>query len=361
MPICVADVESDDVRWIWDRRIPSGALTILQGHPNTGKSLLSIDLAARISRGKAMPEDSHPGLGKSRPVLFIAPEDDAKSVLCPRLERAGADLRQILFLSHDEIDDLRHDPLLLVTHLESLEPALVVADPITALIGTSSEKQIRRSLEQWKEAAGQSESGILLIRHFQKVVRGNVNAYGLGSIALSAIARSTLSMETVCEKKREAILSVTKFNYAFPPAHLRLRVGATVEWQGVSARGVTDLLGDLSRPLREEAKEALILLLAEGPVKVQKLKKASKQHGVSWGTLIRAKQELGIVSKRHGFGMGSHGTWELPDDPEIQARKAELKKQQIDQLVDDLQLPPAAPGQRRPVRRRYSGLGVRRP
>jgi hypothetical protein len=53
---CLGDVEPEGVRWLWPGRIPSGKLTILSGDPGLGKSFLTIDLAARVSRGMPWPD-----------------------------------------------------------------------------------------------------------------------------------------------------------------------------------------------------------------------------------------------------------------------------------------------------------------
>ncbi|RPI83297.1 MAG: hypothetical protein EHM42_08555, partial [Planctomycetaceae bacterium] len=41
--------------WLWPRRIPARALTLLAGGVGSGKSFLACDLAARISRGAPWP------------------------------------------------------------------------------------------------------------------------------------------------------------------------------------------------------------------------------------------------------------------------------------------------------------------
>ncbi len=168
MPIRMNDVQPEPTAWLWESRIPVGALTILQGYPNCGKSSLTIDLAARVSRGDAMPMDQRPGSGVGRPVLFIAPEDSTAGVLHARLTRAGACSDEIIFLSPEEIDGLRDKPSRLVAYIDEFRPALVVVDPVTAVIGTGSEKQVRQVLRPWAMAAEQSQTSIVLVRHFQK-------------------------------------------------------------------------------------------------------------------------------------------------------------------------------------------------
>ena len=45
--------------WLWPRRIPARALTLLAGDVGSGKSFLACDLAARISRGAPWPDCPH--------------------------------------------------------------------------------------------------------------------------------------------------------------------------------------------------------------------------------------------------------------------------------------------------------------
>ena len=46
-----SDVTVEPVRWLFPGWIPRGALTLLEGEPDNGKSTLTLDLAARVSRG----------------------------------------------------------------------------------------------------------------------------------------------------------------------------------------------------------------------------------------------------------------------------------------------------------------------
>jgi hypothetical protein len=44
------------VRWLWPDRIPLGRITLLVSDPGLGKSLLALDIAARVSRGSPWPD-----------------------------------------------------------------------------------------------------------------------------------------------------------------------------------------------------------------------------------------------------------------------------------------------------------------
>src|SRR5262245_53385165 len=75
------------VDWLWQARIPLGALTVLDGDPGLGKSTVTLDLAARVSRGDVMPDGS-PGPAASG-VVLLSSEDDVARVIRPRLSSAG--------------------------------------------------------------------------------------------------------------------------------------------------------------------------------------------------------------------------------------------------------------------------------
>jgi archaellum biogenesis ATPase FlaH len=48
-------VIEESVEWLWEGRIPLAKLTVIDGDPGTGKSAVTIDLAARVSTGRDMP------------------------------------------------------------------------------------------------------------------------------------------------------------------------------------------------------------------------------------------------------------------------------------------------------------------
>lgn len=46
------DITREQLEWLWPGRIPLGKLTLLAGDPGLGKSFVTLDLAARVSRGE---------------------------------------------------------------------------------------------------------------------------------------------------------------------------------------------------------------------------------------------------------------------------------------------------------------------
>src|SRR5262249_21386903 len=52
----LANATSQPVRWLWQQRLPLTGLTLLDGDHGTGKSLLSLRIAAAVSSGSPMPD-----------------------------------------------------------------------------------------------------------------------------------------------------------------------------------------------------------------------------------------------------------------------------------------------------------------
>ena len=67
------------LRWLWPERIPLGKVTVFAGLPGQGKSLATVDIAARLTRGAEYPDVANP-MPPSE-VWLVAGEDDPEDVL----------------------------------------------------------------------------------------------------------------------------------------------------------------------------------------------------------------------------------------------------------------------------------------
>src|SRR5437763_1943940 len=143
-------VRSEPVRWLWWPYLPRGKLALLDGDPGVGKSLLAIDLAARLSRGGPLP-DGTPA-GRPHVTLLLGAEDDAADTTRPRAEAAGADLDRVIAVTGPSRTPLSFpdDVMELAKLVRAHRPDLIVIDPITAFlpprIAASSDQCVRRVL-----------------------------------------------------------------------------------------------------------------------------------------------------------------------------------------------------------------------
>jgi hypothetical protein len=114
----VSELASRPVAWLWSGRLPLGRVVIFEGDPGLGKSLVTLDLYARLSTGRPFP-DGQPGPGPA-PAIIINADDTIR----PRLEALGADLASLFVLDLEHLDVA--EPLRLPSQVGFLDEALGV-------------------------------------------------------------------------------------------------------------------------------------------------------------------------------------------------------------------------------------------
>src|SRR6516225_11459229 len=97
--ILLSTVTPQRVEWLSPGRIPLSKLTIIDGDPGLGKSVLTLELAARVSRGLAMPGDEAGDNRDPADVVILSAEDGIEDTIVPRLDAAGADRSRIRALN----------------------------------------------------------------------------------------------------------------------------------------------------------------------------------------------------------------------------------------------------------------------
>jgi RecA-family ATPase len=139
-----------------------GKLSMFDGDPELGKSLITLDLCARLTTGRPLPDGS-PALEPSN-VIVLNGEDTAMDTIAPRLRAAGANLDRVFIFHKDFLD--RSGPFRLPTHTTILDHALqdthavlVVLDPIVAFLDTCiqivSDRSVRLALAPLADLAAQ--------------------------------------------------------------------------------------------------------------------------------------------------------------------------------------------------------------
>lgn len=124
----LSDVHPETVKWLWEGRIPFGKVTLLESEPGVGKSTLTLDLAARVSRGAPLPLMKTQG--EPANVILYSGDDGLADTVRPRLDAAGADLSRI-YAVDSEIDE---------ADVARLKPDLIVLDPLAGYIALSAER-----------------------------------------------------------------------------------------------------------------------------------------------------------------------------------------------------------------------------
>src|SRR5262249_12574418 len=76
-------VPHTETRWRGRNYPPRGKLTLIDGDPGLGKSFLSLDVAARVTKGRPFPVNPEPA--EPGRVLLVSCEDSLSDVIAPRL------------------------------------------------------------------------------------------------------------------------------------------------------------------------------------------------------------------------------------------------------------------------------------
>ena len=63
--------------WLWPGRLARGKLSIFEGDPGVGKSLVTLDLCARVTTGRPFPDGS-PGSAPAN-VIILTTEDEGEA------------------------------------------------------------------------------------------------------------------------------------------------------------------------------------------------------------------------------------------------------------------------------------------
>jgi hypothetical protein len=142
-------IQPERMGWVWRDRIPDEAITWILGQPNNAKSLLTIEIAACATTGKAWPDGTENTMG-AVDVLMLCFEDSLSKQVVPRLIAAGADLTRIKFLdrksfrthldgdpepSKKGLDLTEHLPALLEILKANPQFKLIIVDPIRDIFG----------------------------------------------------------------------------------------------------------------------------------------------------------------------------------------------------------------------------------
>jgi hypothetical protein len=344
-----SDVVPTALDWLWPRYLARGKLAILDGDPEMGKSLVTLDLIARLSRGGPLPDGSPlPRPGTS---LLLSVEDGAADTIRPRAEAAGADLSRLVLPTFDDrVPRLPADTAALEDLVRTCSADLVVIDPLMAFlppgVAANLDQCVRQALTPLAGLAARTGCAVLFVRHLTKAGRERAVHRGQGSMGIMGAVRTALFAAPHPDDPAARVLAVAKHNLGRRPPALGYRVAESaaglpvVEWTGpvdVTADGLCRKTEKPERglPVRDRAVEWLRRELAGGPRKAADVFAAAAAAGIPERTLERAKAALRASSHRTWDHQESRGEWYWYDPDAPWPKDAPFKK--------PLELPPLEP------------------
>ena len=335
LPAC--DVAENPIRWLWPGRLALGKLAVIEGDPGLGKSLVTFDLCARLSRGLPLPDGAV--LPEACSSLVLNAEDGGDTVRS-RLVGLGADLGRV-YLMEGEAPHLPSEVGVLEAALERAGARLLVLDPLLAFldakVSSGNDQSVRRALAPLARLAARRSCAVLLVRHLNKQGGKQAVYRGGGAIGLVGVCRSAWVVGRDPMDAGRCVLAQVKNNLAGQQPSLAYEVGGEppesprLRWLGPSRWSADEVVGGLTRGWqRAQARAFLQALLRDGPRLARDVWVEAQKRGLSERTMKRAKKELGVRSEKGLLNGAQRDYW-------IQAGQELPTELRVPRLSDDLE------------------------
>lgn len=283
---------------------------ILEGEPGSGKSTLLGEIAACITTGKDFCGITPDVTGD---VLFFAIEDNPSTVFKTRARLQGADFKRIdLVNTFLALDDEGFDYL--EEALSRKNYALVIIDTLTASLAgmkMNDGGDMSKLLRKLTDIGRTHKTTFLVVRHFRKAGAENAGHIGMGSIAITGGARSSMMLKQCTENENKRYFAHNKSNglkkgktltFIIQDAPNENTEIGKLTWTGTSDLTSDDLLCMKKKQETEldRAKTFIRKILSNGSVKSKVIEEEALDNEISMKTLNRAKAELKIKPKKVG-------------------------------------------------------------
>jgi len=312
-----SDIKPEPIDWLWPGRVAIGKLTMLAGEPGLGKSQLTCWVSAAVTTGGRWPGNE--GTASIGSAIILSAEDDAADTVRPRLDAAGADVSRVYIVSAVRVDDgsrrsfnIQADLVLLEQEIKRIgDVRLVVIDPVSSYLGrvdSHKNAELRAVLEPIGEMASRMGVAVVAVTHLSKGGSGGANNRIIGSIAFVAAARAAFIVCRDPDDSERRLFLPTKNNLGREGDGIGFRVGVQLTPSGILAPSIfwdadpvkmsaDDVLaaGDRGEVTSgDEAEDFLRDLLVAGPVPTKTVKAEAGAAELSWATVRRAKDRIGV-------------------------------------------------------------------
>lgn len=323
VPTRLSEVSAELVSWLWLGWIPEGSVTVLEGNPGVGKTLITLDLAARVSTGRTMP-DGQPGPGKPAAVVLVTRDDVTRTVM-PRLDIVGADMTRIDHLPRDG-DHLPTDADLgaIFGAVVAAKARLVVLDPLLTIVPPSdasyTDQDLRSTLTKLARLAARTRAAILVTRDVYGVEEDHLWERGdgiwtIGGVWTRLVAgpdpaddRGTVLRRMASDRSTTKSVASVQFAVEVNVAGVPAIAWNTPPHAHESTRRRTRPRRQ-RRPALDAAVEFLRELLADGPLSMAEVAQAADSASITVPTLRRAKALLEVESKKQGQPGSDSQAW----------------------------------------------------
>jgi len=325
-------IQAKPIEWMWKGYLAKGKLTMLNGEPSHGKSLVSIDIAARLTCQKPWP-DGVPNEIPPSSVLLLTEEEDPEDTIKPRFLAAGGDPAKLMTLNMG-VDFFRVE-----AHTERLrklieqnapDTRLIILDPVSdyTLVDAHKDSEVRPMLTKLVRLAGDLEIAVLGINHLNKKTELSAMHRVSGARAWVSVARLNFLVGKDDEGDLRHLVPL-KVNVSADGGSLDYKIQATqivdgtltigsipqIVWTGRGTVTADDLTAPKDRGRANAAEIFLHEKLADGEWHdASLLMKEGKSLGISEDKLGRTRKKMGGDFRR--VGQPARVEWRLrPIEP----------------------------------------------
>jgi hypothetical protein len=209
-PIITLDEMGDEdgvmkaLRYAWEPLLPLGKLAHFAGKSSEGKTPVTMDIIARVSRGGEFPNGAANGFGGPRKTILFNIEDGWEDTILPRYRLAGGAkgmlryIRGVRITKGESFDKalvaLDRDISRICERARQIEDlGLIVIDPITNYLGKmkmNAEEEVRSILTPLAGIAEELDIVVITVGHLNKSQAADPLQRIMGATAFVGVARS---------------------------------------------------------------------------------------------------------------------------------------------------------------------------
>jgi len=352
-------IKPESTTWVYEGRIPERDITIICGDPDVGKSMITHDIAARLTRGQLE------GVYKNEPinVLLASAEDSASHTIIPRFIAAGGNLKNLHIVKTQigEYDGggfkLPDDLILLVDEAKRVSAKILIIDPLmshlSSELNANNDQHIRQALGVLPEFAAANDMTFIIVCHLNKNESSQVKYRIGGSLGIFAVPRSVLLAGEDPEDEEKRVLVHIKCNVGEKAPTLSYSLerriievdGALIETGGIAWHGDKDGITAESvlchrkdpetQSLLDEAIAWLESYLGTLSLSAKSVLAEARKNGYSEATVRRARKSLGVEHYKCGFGKDGVWSWRLPPKG-AQPSSKDAQPQDVEHLSENI-------------------------
>ncbi len=242
------------VKWCWKNFIARGQTHLIAGEPGAGKSLVIMDIIAKLTTGSPFPHEDI-ALHKPMKVLYVGTEDTMEEVFLPRAIVSGVDrsrLHRIGFMSDKKhgkaVINLDQHGDKLYKLVEEGGYGCVVIDPIANHLSSESEfdmnsqTSVTRIIAPLNKMAETLGVVVLMVAHSNKSSSGLINSV-MGSKGFISAPRIVMGLMKSREHEEQKVLGTIMTNLGNSREMMTLEVVARElnDWEGnpITTAGVS--------------------------------------------------------------------------------------------------------------------------